>query len=62
MRAYLNEEVRYRKCFADGWYLTGDLAMRDAEGVVTFGPCRARPLALILHDDQNQLRRLPLPS
>ena len=21
-------------------------------GVVTFGPCRARPLALILHDDQ----------
>jgi hypothetical protein len=31
-------------------------------GVVTFGPCRALPLAIILHDDQNQLRRLPLPS
>jgi hypothetical protein len=31
-------------------------------GIVTFGPCRARPLALILHDEQNQLRRLPLPS
>jgi acetyl-CoA synthetase len=29
MRGYLNEEERYRKCFADGWYLTGDLAMRD---------------------------------
>jgi acetyl-CoA synthetase len=36
MRAYLNEEVRYRKCFADGWYLTGDLAMRDAEGYYWF--------------------------
>jgi hypothetical protein len=32
------------------------------KGNVTFGPCRARPLALILHDDQNQLCRLPLPS
>jgi hypothetical protein len=31
-------------------------------GDVTFGPCRARPLALILHDDQNQLRRLSLLS
>ena len=30
MRGYLNEEERYRKCFAGGWYLTGDLAMRDA--------------------------------
>ena len=36
MRAYLNEEERYRKCFADGWYLTGDLAMRDAEGYYWF--------------------------
>ena len=36
MRAYLNEEQRYRKCFADGWYLTGDLAMRDAEGYYWF--------------------------
>ena len=29
-RGYLNEEERYRKCFAGGWYLTGDLAKRDA--------------------------------
>jgi acetyl-CoA synthetase len=36
MRAYLNEEERYRKCFAGGWYLTGDLAMRDAEGYYWF--------------------------
>jgi acetyl-CoA synthetase len=36
MRAYLNEEERYRKCFADGWYLTGDLAMRDEEGYYWF--------------------------
>ncbi len=36
MRAYLNEEERYRKCFADGWYLTGDLAMRDSEGYYWF--------------------------
>jgi acetyl-CoA synthetase len=32
MRGYLGEEARYGKCFADGWYLTGDLARRDAEG------------------------------
>ncbi|MEY5098286.1 MAG: hypothetical protein RJA36_1005, partial [Pseudomonadota bacterium] len=25
MRGYLHEEERYRKCFAEGWYLTGDL-------------------------------------
>jgi len=36
MRAYLNENERYRKCFADGWYLTGDLAMRDADGYYWF--------------------------
>jgi len=36
MRAYLNEDERYRKCFAGGWYLTGDLAMRDAEGYYWF--------------------------
>lgn len=36
MRAYLNEEERYRKCFVGGWYLTGDLAMRDAEGYYWF--------------------------
>jgi acetyl-CoA synthetase len=36
MRAYLNEEERYRKCFAGGWYLTGDLAMRDSDGYYWF--------------------------
>jgi acetyl-CoA synthetase len=36
MRAYLHEEERYRKCFAGGWYLTGDLAMRDSEGYYWF--------------------------
>jgi acetyl-CoA synthetase len=36
MRAYLNEEERYRKCFVGGWYLTGDLAMRDSEGYYWF--------------------------
>jgi len=29
-RGYLNEQARYDKCFADGWYLTGDLATRTA--------------------------------
>jgi len=36
MRAYLHEEERYRKCFAGGWYLTGDLAMRDRDGYYWF--------------------------
>jgi acetyl-CoA synthetase len=36
MRAYLHEEARYAKCFASGWYLTGDLAMRDADGYYWF--------------------------
>jgi len=36
MRAYLNEEERYRKCFMSGWYLTGDLAMLDSEGYYWF--------------------------
>jgi acetyl-CoA synthetase len=36
MRGYLHEEARYRKCFAGPWYLTGDLAMRDAEGYFWF--------------------------
>ena len=31
-------------------------------GVVTFGLCRVRPLALILHDHQIQLRRLPVTA
>jgi len=36
MRGYLHEEERYRKCFVDGWYLTGDLARRDADGYFWF--------------------------
>jgi acetyl-CoA synthetase len=31
-RGYLHDEARYERCFADGWYLTGDLARRDADG------------------------------
>jgi acetyl-CoA synthetase len=33
MRAYLHEQARYDKCFVDGWYLSGDLAMRDGTGI-----------------------------
>jgi acetyl-CoA synthetase len=36
MRGYLNEEARYKKCFVDGWYLTGDLAMCDSDGYYWF--------------------------
>jgi acetyl-CoA synthetase len=36
MRGYLHEDARYRKCFQDGWYLSGDLAMRDADGYFWF--------------------------
>jgi acetyl-CoA synthetase len=35
-RGYLNEDARYKKCFAAGWYLTGDLAKRDADGYYWF--------------------------
>jgi acetyl-CoA synthetase len=35
-RAYWNEPERYRKCFAGGFYLTGDLARRDADGYYWF--------------------------
>jgi len=35
-RGYLNEEERYEKCFVGGWYLTGDLAKRDADGYYWF--------------------------
>jgi acetyl-CoA synthetase len=35
-RGYLDNEARYRKCFADGWYLSGDLAKRDADGAYWF--------------------------
>jgi acetyl-CoA synthetase len=36
MRGYLHEDERYRKCFVDGWYLSGDLARRDADGYYWF--------------------------
>jgi acetyl-CoA synthetase len=36
MRGYLNEDERFRACFADGWYLTGDLARRDSDGYFWF--------------------------
>jgi acetyl-CoA synthetase len=35
-RGYWNEPERYRKCFAGGYYLTGDLAKRDADGYFWF--------------------------
>ncbi|MDZ4403452.1 acetate--CoA ligase [Prosthecobacter sp.] len=35
-RAYLHDEARYAKCFVDGWYLSGDLAKRDADGYFWF--------------------------
>ena len=35
-RDYLNDEARYRKCFRGGWYLSGDLAKRDADGYYWF--------------------------
>jgi acetyl-CoA synthetase len=35
-RGYLHEDDRYRKCFTDGMYLTGDLVKRDADGYFWF--------------------------
>ena len=31
-RGYLHDADRYAACFADDWYLSGDLATRDADG------------------------------
>jgi len=31
-RGYLHDDERYRACFVGGWYVTGDLARRDADG------------------------------
>ena len=36
MRAYLNNEEKYRKCFVGDLYLTGDLAKRDKDGYYWF--------------------------
>jgi acetyl-CoA synthetase len=35
-RTYLDQDERYRKCFVDGWYRSGDLARRDADGYYWF--------------------------
>ncbi len=35
-RGYWDEPVRYARCFVGGWYLTGDLARRDADGYYWF--------------------------
>ncbi|MCE0488090.1 acetate--CoA ligase [Ornithinimicrobium sediminis] len=35
-RGYLGEPERYARAFADGWYLTGDLARRDGDGYLWF--------------------------
>ncbi|MFZ1828886.1 MAG: acetate--CoA ligase [Candidatus Competibacteraceae bacterium] len=35
-RTYLDGEPRYRQCFIDGWYLSGDLATCDADGYFWF--------------------------
>ena len=35
-RGYLGEPERYAKCFNSGWYLSGDLARRDADGYYWF--------------------------
>jgi acetyl-CoA synthetase len=35
-RGYWGEAERYRKCFAGGFYLTGDLARRDRDGYFWF--------------------------
>ncbi len=35
-RGYLGQDERYRQSFADGWYLSGDLARRDADGYFWF--------------------------
>jgi acetyl-CoA synthetase len=35
-RGYLHEPERYAEAFADGWYLTGDVARRDRDGYFWF--------------------------
>jgi acetyl-CoA synthetase len=35
-RGYLHDDARYAACFAGGWYLTGDVARRDADGWLWF--------------------------
>ncbi len=35
-RGYLDDAERYQDCFAESWYLSGDLATRDADGYYWF--------------------------
>jgi acetyl-CoA synthetase len=35
-RGYLHEPERYARCFAAGWYLTGDVVRRDEDGWLWF--------------------------
>ncbi|HSM65111.1 MAG TPA: acetate--CoA ligase [Ilumatobacteraceae bacterium] len=35
-RTYLDQEDRYERCFVDGWYRSGDMARRDADGYYWF--------------------------
>jgi acetyl-CoA synthetase len=35
-RTYLGQPERYQRCFVDDWYLSGDLARRDADGYYWF--------------------------
>lgn len=35
-RGYLRDDARYRRRFVGGWYLTGDLVRRDADGYYWF--------------------------
>ena len=35
-RAYLHDDERYKKCFSQGWYLSGDLAYKDKDGYFWF--------------------------
>lgn len=35
-RGYFGQPDRYKACFADGWYLTGDLVRRDGDGYFWF--------------------------
>jgi acetyl-CoA synthetase len=35
-RGYWEDPARYARCFAGGWYLTGDLVRRDADGYYWF--------------------------
>jgi acetyl-CoA synthetase len=36
MRGYLDADERYHQAFVDGWYVSGDLARRDADGYYWF--------------------------